>query len=379
MTQTAPTFVEPSYGDRSLADVLPAVSRALGLSADVLGPASSSLVFPDAPAYVVYLVDGMGADLLERYAYAAPYLSSLLGPNARGTAGVPSTTATSLTSLGTALAPGAHGLVGYTARVPGTDELLNHLQWDSDVDPTQWQPHPTAYDRLRAAGVSVSTVSKSRFSGSGLTRASQRGAVHLGADGSQARLAGALKASSSSPSVTYVYDSDLDYAGHKYGVASRQWMGQLSEIDEEIERLREELPSAVRLVVVADHGMVDCPRESRVDVDSVAGMRDGITMIGGEARFRHLYVADGALDDVVASWRSVLGTRAEVLTRDEVIARGWFGPVDDLVVPRLGDVMVACRDDFGVFASRDFAYETSLIGLHGSLSSAEMTIPVLVD
>ena len=65
-----------------------------------------------------------------------------------GTAGVPSTTATSLTSLGTGLTPGAHGLVGFTARVPGTDQLLNQLFWDQDVDPLEWQPHPTAFSGL---------------------------------------------------------------------------------------------------------------------------------------------------------------------------------------------------------------------------------------
>ena len=68
------------------------------------------------------------------------------------TAGVPSTTATSLTSLGTALPPGAHGLVGFTSRIPGTDDLLNALAWSKSVDPVEWQPHPTAFARLAAPG-----------------------------------------------------------------------------------------------------------------------------------------------------------------------------------------------------------------------------------
>ena len=62
---------------------------------------------------------------------------------------MPSTTATSLTSLGTGLPPGAHGLVGFTSRVPGTGKLLNALMWDKDVDPLEWQPHDTAFTRLR--------------------------------------------------------------------------------------------------------------------------------------------------------------------------------------------------------------------------------------
>ena len=59
---------------------------------------------------------------------------ALLAEQAPGTAGVPSTTAASLTSFGTGLTPGAHGLVGFTSRVPGTDKLLNALLWDKDVD-----------------------------------------------------------------------------------------------------------------------------------------------------------------------------------------------------------------------------------------------------
>ena len=84
---------------------------------------------------------------------------------------MPSTTATSLTSLGTALTPGSHGVVGFTSRIPGTDQLLNALVWDKDVDPLEWQPHPTAFGRLAAAGVHTTVVNKREFAGSGLTLA----------------------------------------------------------------------------------------------------------------------------------------------------------------------------------------------------------------
>jgi hypothetical protein len=167
-------FLEPAYGARSLTDVLPSVGHAIG--ARVLAwSAAPALTLPEAPSYVVFLVDGLGADLLAAHAHAAPYLSSLLTPEAIGTAGVPSTTATSLTSLGTGLVPGAHGVVGFTSRVPGSDRLLNALFWDKAIDPLQWQPHPTGFQLLAAAGVHVTTVNKREFRGSGLTLAAQRG------------------------------------------------------------------------------------------------------------------------------------------------------------------------------------------------------------
>lgn len=373
--EQGPTFTEPAYGQRSLADVIPAVGRALGVP---LAGHTDALELPPAPSYVVFLVDGMGAELLARHGHAAPYLSSLMEGSAAGTAGVPSTTATSLTSLGTGLVPGAHGLVGFTARIPGTDRLLNHLGWDKAVDPLEWQPHPTAFGRLASAGVHVTSVNKRDFAGSGLTVASQRGATYVGADRVGERIAAAVSASGQSPSLTYVYDSDLDWTGHKFGVSSSQWLQQLAMVDAQAEHLRESLPSSTRLLVIADHGMVDSPEEDRVDVDDVTGMRDGVALIGGEARFRHLYCPFRAVDDVVATWREVLGARASVLTRDDAIDRGWFGHVDPQVRSRLGDVMVACHDDAGVFSTRDFPYEKTLVGLHGSLTPDEMLIPILV-
>jgi hypothetical protein len=373
---TAGAFVEPAYRQRSLGDVLPAVGAALGRP---IGDPPSGLELPGAGSYVVFLVDGLGANLLRRYAHAAPYLASLLDYHETGTAGVPSTTATSLTSLGTGLVPGAHGVVGFTSRVPATGRLLNALQWDRDVDPLQWQPHPTAFARLREQGVTTTVVNKREFARSGLTVAAHRGAEFVGADKVGERIAAAVLATRERPSLTYLYDGDLDWTGHRYGVASTHWLQQLSMVDAEAEQLREALPTSTRLMVVADHGMVDSPLERRVDVDEHHELRDGLALLGGEARFRHLYCRRGAADDVAVAWRSFLGDRAEVLTRDEVVARGWFGPVGGDVLSRLGDVVVACRDDTAVVSTTDFPYEARLVGLHGSLSPDEMLIPLLVD
>ncbi len=381
MTSASATgFVEPAYGSRSLADVVPAVGAAIGIKVrpGLTAVADDALVLPEAPAYVVFLVDGLGARLLERHAEAAPYLASLLTTQAPGTAGVPSTTATSLSSLGTGLPPGAHGLVGFTSRIPGTERLLNHLFWDKNIDPKEWQPHATAFTGLRLNGAGVTTINKREFRDSGLTVAAQRGADFVGADRVGERIAAAVEASARRPSLTYLYDGDLDWTGHRYGVDSEPWLQQLVMIDAEAEQLREALPPDVRLLVIADHGMVDSPKSARVDVDRELELREGLLLMGGEARFRHLYCRTGSVDDVAATWTSVLGDRADVLSRDEALARGWFGAVEPRVLPRIGDVLVACRGDHAVISSVDFAYEATLIGLHGSLTADEMLIPLLV-
>lgn len=373
MSTSDADFVEPEYGGRTLGDVLPAVATALGVD---VGFHETSLVLPPAGSYVIFLVDGLGHRLLDAHPEHAPYLHALL--REPGYAGVPSTTATSLTSLGTALTPGQHGLVGFTSRVPGTDRLLNALLWDKQVDPLEWQPNDSGFARMRAAGANATVVSKREFFGSGLTECGYRGAEFVGGDKVGERIAGVVAASAEAPSVTYVYDGDLDWTGHRYGVDSPQWRAQLAAIDASVEQLREALDPGIRLLVVADHGMVDSPMDDRVDVDEHLELREGVSLFGGEARFRHLYCASGAVDDVLATWRGHLGDRADVLSRDEAIARGWFGPVVPQVRPRLGDVVVAARGGLAVVSTTDFPYENMLVGLHGSLTAVEMEIPLLI-
>lgn len=372
------TFLTPAYGERTLGDVVPAVAHAIGAGSAFARP---GLDLPDAPQYVVFLVDGLGADLLAAHPEEAPFLHALLEAQgaAQGlTAGVPSTTATSLTSLGTALTPGEHGMIGFSSRIPGTDDLLFSLLWDDRVDPEQWQPHPTAFTRLERAGVHTAVVNKSAFEHSGLTRIGFRGSAFTGADDASEQVRGALAALGHAPSLVYLYDSDLDATGHQHGCGSWQWRDQLAAIDLQLEQLREALPPAVRIVVVADHGMVDSPADRRVDVAAQPELLEGVRLFGGEARFRQLYCVGGATDDVLARWQETLGDRAEVLTRADAAARGWFGPLDPAVVPRVGDVLVATREDVTVVDTQRWSFEAELVGFHGSLTPAEMRVPLLV-
>ena len=67
-----------------------------------------------------------------------------------------------------------------------------------------------------------------------------------------------------------------------------------------------------------------------------------------------------------------------MLTRDEAIAAGLFGTVDDVVRPRIGDVLVAARQSIAYYDDR--VTDTSsqkMVGQHGSLTSEERTVPLI--
>ncbi len=366
---------DPAYGAGSLTDVLPSVLGALGVPGE-----TNTLRLPASKRYAVLLFDGLGARLLARHADQAPYLSRLTATGRTLTCGVPSTTSVSLTSLGTGLPPGAHGVVGYSSVVPETGRLLNTLSWDPSVDPRRWQPYPTVFDRATAAGVAVRNVSKARFDKSGLTAAAFRGSAHRGADTVQERLdATRFAIREGDSALVYVYDSQLDFTGHGFGCESPQWLAELRAADAFAEQVRAALPSGAVLLVIADHGMVDVLPHQRVDIDAEPELTKGVTLVAGESRFRHLYCQPGAAAEVVAAYKARLGPLALVQTRDEAVARGWFGPVEDRVAPRIGDVVVAAVGPVALVAATRFPAEAGLIGLHGSMSADEMAVPLLVD
>jgi hypothetical protein len=90
-----------------------------------------------------------------------------------------------------------------------------------------------------------------------------------------------------------------------------------------------------------------------------------------------VYTEPGAAGDVLAAWREILGPRAWVASRDEAIADGWFGPVAPEMAPRIGDVIVAPAGPSAVVATQAEPRESALVGMHGSLTSADQLVPLL--
>ncbi|PWU55114.1 alkaline phosphatase family protein, partial [Micromonospora globispora] len=316
---------------------------------------------------------------------AAPYAPTLVGLAATVgttlTSGFPSTTPTSLVTLGAGVPPGAHGVLGFKVRVPDTDRVLSHIEWTGDPEPLRWQPVPTQYERARAAGVAVTVVSRPEYGGSGLTLAANRGGDYRGASDVDA-LAGqmlAALAAGTGPTLVSGYHPDLDRHGHLSGVDSVPWRLAAAEVDRLLARLVDELPPDAALLVTADHGQLNVPQAHRFDLDTDPQLRAGVRVVAGEPRVRYLHVEPGAAADVVAAWSAVLGDAARVMERAEAVATGWFGPVSEEHLRRIGDVVVACRGTYAVVATRsEKPIESRLVAYHGSDTAAEMTIPLLV-
>lgn len=375
MSDAAPLV--PDYGVSTLAELLPSIGGALGVPGR-----DATLDLPPGDRWVLLMVDGLGAANLDESQRLAPFLAEAWGEGGRATltSGAPSTTATSITSLGTGLTPGQHGMVGYSFRSPQDGGLLNALVWREGHSALDLQPQLTMFERLASAGVLASSVSPARFEGSGLTLAALRGARFVPVPDEhdvEARVGWAADAAASADrTVTYIYERFLDHAGHGHGWRSPEWAAMLAHVDTLARRLRAALPPDTRLVITGDHGMVDVPRAHWVVAEEEPGLLDDVTLIAGEGRFRHFYTPRP--DAVAARWADRLGEDAWVLTREQAVAAGWFGPfLARGVADRIGDVLVVTRGDLAVMTTTQ-PREFGLLGMHGALTEAEMRVPLVV-
>lgn len=364
-----------------LADVLPSALSLLGMPrmSDRLGLREH---LGDVSRIAVLLVDGLGYHLLAGAARVGPVLADVVagrvGHLDEIACGFPSTTPTSLVTLGTGVGSGAHGVLGFTLNVPGTDRVLTHIDWRDDPDPAEWQPVRTLFERAAAVGVSTVVVTRPMFQGSGLTVSAYRGARFVAADRSEELAERMLDELHAGPGLVYGYHPSLDTAAHLYGIASRKWRRAAASVDRLVGRLLDGLPRDAGLVVTADHGGLDVPETDRMDAGADARLSEGVRVLAGEPRVRYVHTCDGATADVHAAWREVLGERADVVTREEAVAAGWFGPVSPAHLDRIGDVVAVCRGTTVILAGgHEPAAVAKLIGFHGALTPAETAIPLI--
>lgn len=377
----------PRYGEASLADLTPSLMHALGVPSF-----ANALEVEPLAGVCVLLVDGLGWEGLRSHPDVAPFMNGAAdgGLGRPITAGFPATTTTSVSSLGTGLPPGEHGLVGYVVALPGFDRAVSLLGWElygagprvdlrEAIPPERFQPSPTAFEAAVAAGVRVARVGAPHLERSPLSRAVLRGGRFHGTHSMGDLVSTVIACLSGERSFVYAYTPTLDTTGHVRGCGSEAWALELGGMDHLVRTIVERLASGRALVVTGDHGMVDLEQDDRLDLRDHAALSAGVRVLAGEARARHVHTEPGATADVLAAWTELLGERMWVVPGQEAIEQGWFGPrVLDHVRPRIGDVVAAARTPVGIFQRDVDALQSGLIGHHGSMTAAEQEVPFLL-
>lgn len=337
---------------------------------------------PEPGRDLVVLLDGVGADLLAEHRSLTPTLRRAEDRLSRIRTVAPATTSSAMVSLHTGQAPLVHGVLGYLTRDPRTGQAVNQLHGAPGLDPQQWMPLSTPVESGTRRAVQVAPA---KHATSHLTRVAFRGWEFLGhGRGDRVEAVRTALHRAGPDGLVHLHVDDVDHAGHGHGIDSEQWRTALAEVDALLGTLQRRLPRGTRIHVTADHGMVDTSPEHTVDLAAHPAILRLVEEVAGEARALSLHTVpgEGVAEELIERLTALLGERALVLSREQVLAEGVLGPigteVSERVAPRLPDVLVLARGRWGIddFSRRP---ETAhrMVGIHGSLTPAEAWVPLL--
>ena len=359
----------PDYTGANVRGIIPALLGPATWSASTL-PGWMPAPVVDSDQCVLLVLDGLGWDQFRDRAAMMPNLAGFVGQSIHTVA--PTTTATALTSITTGLTPGEHGLVGYRMLLGG--EVLNVLRWAVDGQIVRRQKSPSETQPFEPfLGMNVPVVSMAELENSAFSEAHLRGCAPHGWRAASSIAVTAAAQVEAGERFVYCYYGGIDKIAHERGFGP-YYEAELRAADQIVGELLDALPSGTSLLVTADHGQVEVGDNT---IHPSEALLRGVTLQSGEGRFRWLHAAGGAVDDVAQAATDEVGEVAWVVTKEQVLDEQWFGPtVAPPIRARLGDVALVARDDVTFYEAADSgAYE--LICRHGSLTSAEVNVPLV--
>ena len=338
--------------------------------------------------YLFVLVDGLGTSLSGCFP-ASGFLASAATHRLHSV--FPSTTAVALTSLATGAWPAEHGLTGWWTYFPEHRRVLCPLLFSERGTGVDGETLGLTMNELVPSppvmGGLFRTVSSllPREITSGAYAGWSRGGTSITPyrSFSHAReLLARLYRRTAGPTYTYLYLLTVDKACHAHGVASEEVANEVARVDRLLGRIREAIPQRVRMVVSADHGLVDVLPERHFvirDQDPIA--RHLIAGQTGEATTPVFHLREGADEAFREEFSRHEASRYFSLHEPEELGRrGFYGPVglSNAARSHLGDYVGVSTEPALLEYVPTGRSPVDHIGVHGGLRPAEMQVPLIL-
>jgi len=341
------------------------------------------------PEHLVFvLVDGLGSHHFEELADDS-WLRTHLSSDIQSV--FPPTTGAAVTSMATGLWPAEHGAVGwwtYLTQIRETACILPFVRHrdgtpllDAGIIPDDaFGSAPImgrmSWDTAVSQPASIIDSAYSTWFGDG-ARTIPYDRYGEAAEAIAARIRDAER-----PTFTYWYTPAVDHQSHENGAASTEARTALTEVDEGLAYLADELTGLdARIVVTADHGHRDAGSRFPIEGDDplCAFLR---TPPSGDMRIGFYHLQDGARLPFSHEFHDRFGEHFALITTQQLDDLRLLGP--DPLAPetrrRVGDFTSLALDDSvmrytGGSDGDHFMHQRSH---HSGLSHREMTIPLVI-
>ncbi|SCZ61100.1 alkaline phosphatase family protein [Thiohalomonas denitrificans] len=375
----------PDY-DNSIVNLAASVARAGGAGDTGYAP------LPQLPTarlegrpVVLLVADGLGNELLQHHpdSHLAWHLAGQL------TSVFPSTTAAAVTSFATAVAPQQHAITGwftwfrelgsvsavlpFAPRGGGTDFARLGIEPQQLVGARPFAERLVVPSRVLTPS-SIVDSAYTRFTGNTSERHG-----HQGLSDFFEQLSGLVH---SGPGYIYAYWTEVDALAHQHGFHSEQVNEHFFHFDRFFGNFLEAIAGTGAIVLVtADHGLIDTVPERIIRVEEHPQLEKTLALpLCGEPRAAFCYVRSGRAAEFEAYIQGELGHAIEMRHSRELIEAGWFGqgPADPRLDHRVGDYTLLMRDNWVIHDRLLTETPFSQIGVHGGISEAEMTVPLII-
>lgn len=136
---------------------------------------------------------------------------------------------------------------------------------------------------------------------------------------------------------TYLYWDEPDALMHEYGTTSQIVKVKLLEIEEQVEKLANELPNETIVLITADHGLIDV---EPIELSNYPDFEDCLTKpFAGEGRFAQFYVKEGMQSTFEELFNKYFAESFMLMTKQEFIKSQMAGlnAVNSITQYALGD------------------------------------------
>ena len=304
----------------------------------------------------------------------------------------PSSTPVVLTSYATGVWPSEHGVPGWYVYLDEIDVVATIIYYArrSDevdlgklgLDAAEAFSCPSVLDRIEwdTLGFIPKEIAGTAYSNYFHGRTPQKGydSLEKAVDALIARIDRAA-----GPTFTYLYTPSVDTVTHEHGTEHPAVSEAVTRLEREVERLRGELPPTARIVMSADHGLLD---SSEAEVHALAPSDDLISYLAkepwGTERAVCFQVQPERADIFGDAFRSRFGDSFFLIDAEEAESIGLLG--DGSLSPatrrRLGTHLAVSRGSPALEYEypRNKKNEHPTIGRHSGLSPEEMTVPLVI-
>lgn len=383
-------MIRPDYQGGSIVNLMSSVLEATGGAPSLYPPLRDldDRLLAGARNIVLFVVDALGYDYLVRRGDGGVLKEHL---QARLTSVFPPTTATAVTAFLTATAPQQHGLTGWFTYFRELDTVVTVLPFTArcggeslagrGISAASLYGHVPVFDRMDVAAhlVSPAWIAHSDFS------LAHRGRAQISpySDLSQCfETIAALVRGARQRQYIHAYWPGLDTLGHERGMESAAAAEHFAEIDRGFARLLESVQGTdTRILVTADHGMLDAGHADEIDLADHPGLAQTLDLpLCGEKRLAYCYVRPerrASFEDYV---RSELAGLVRPLRSAELIDDGYYGLGEPhpRLHERVGDFALAATGRHTINDQVPGERRIFHVGAHGGVSATEMYVPLVV-